>query len=315
VGLSGDRTREAGYETASADNELSDDDRRHILQWLLDQQSVQEHPFTHARAGGWAWTDLAGGVPDADDTAGALLALWRLAGAKESTAAGAGITWLLDLQNRDGGIPTFCRGWGALPFDRSAPDLTAHALEAWSTWYPAVPRTLQQRISAAAQRAVSYLMQQQRPDGSWAPLWFGNQHVAGELNPTYGTARVVSALTAPLVRQGPAAEPSLQRGLTWLLEAQNPDGGWGGAAGAPSSVEETGVALHALGSSHISETSVAVEHALARGIHWLIAATDKGRSTAPSPIGLYFARLWYYDELYPFVFGLKGLSQARAVLT
>ncbi|MEZ6048428.1 MAG: hypothetical protein R3C11_23220 [Planctomycetaceae bacterium] len=40
------------------------------------------------------------------------------------------MNWLLDLQNRDGGWPTFCRGWGALPFDRSAPDLTAHALRA-----------------------------------------------------------------------------------------------------------------------------------------------------------------------------------------
>jgi hypothetical protein len=40
------------------------------------------------------------------------------------------VRWLLDLQNGDGGIPTFCRGWGALPFDRSAPDLTAHALRA-----------------------------------------------------------------------------------------------------------------------------------------------------------------------------------------
>jgi len=27
--------------------------------------------------------------------------------------------WLLGLQNSDGGVPTFCRGWGKLPFDRS----------------------------------------------------------------------------------------------------------------------------------------------------------------------------------------------------
>src|SRR5205814_1036115 len=57
----------------------------------------------------------------------------------------AGIKWLLDLQNRDGGIPTFCRGWGALPFDRSAPDLTAHALRAWLAWFDEVPLELQKR--------------------------------------------------------------------------------------------------------------------------------------------------------------------------
>src|SRR6266568_4695463 len=48
-------------------------------------------------------------------------------------AAMAGIHWLLNLQNADGGLPTFCRGWTNLPFDRSAPDLTAHALRAWNT--------------------------------------------------------------------------------------------------------------------------------------------------------------------------------------
>ncbi len=38
-------------------------------------------------------------------------------------AARAGLIWLLALQNRDGGWPTFCRGWGVLPFDRSGADL------------------------------------------------------------------------------------------------------------------------------------------------------------------------------------------------
>ena len=36
------------------------------------------HPYTGAAPGGWAWTDLPGGVPDADDTPGALLALVAL---------------------------------------------------------------------------------------------------------------------------------------------------------------------------------------------------------------------------------------------
>ena len=45
-------------------------------------------------------------------------------------AVDRGVKWLLDLQNRDGGWPTFCRGWGKLPFDRSGADLTAHALRA-----------------------------------------------------------------------------------------------------------------------------------------------------------------------------------------
>ena len=50
---------------------LGEPDRRRLLVRLLDQQYQCEHPYTHAAPGGWAWTDLPGGVPDADDTAGA----------------------------------------------------------------------------------------------------------------------------------------------------------------------------------------------------------------------------------------------------
>ena len=271
--------------------QISDTDRQRILQWLLGQQVSEEHPFTHARPGGWAWTDRSGGVPDADDTAGALLAISKLSGTTHLDAAIRGIEWLLELQNTDGGIPTFCRGWGALPFDRSAPDLTAHALEAWSAWYPAIPPQLQQRVSAATRKAMSYLAKQQHDDGSWAPLWFGNQHAPDEVNLTYGTARVVAA---------PIAEDCRRRGVEWLLRAQNRDGGWGGAPGVASSIEETGIALSALATTG--------EHAsISRGTQWLITATDEGRTTPPSPIGFYFARLWYYEELYPLIFALRGL--------
>src|SRR5207302_535866 len=97
-------------------------------------------------------------------------------------AARAGLTWLLHLQNADGGIPTFCRGWTNLPFDRSGSDLTAHALRAWAAWWFDCPE-LRPDMSRAARRAIEYLAKAQRPDGSWAPLWFGNQLARGEANP------------------------------------------------------------------------------------------------------------------------------------
>jgi squalene-hopene/tetraprenyl-beta-curcumene cyclase len=306
---------------------LTPDDRHAVLAWLLGQQVAAEHPFTHAKPGGWGWTDLSGGVPDADDTAGALLAMWTLAGPSHLDAAIAGLEWLLDLQNSDGGIPTFCRGWGALPFDRSATDLTAHAIEAWSMWHDVVPPGLQRRITGAQNRAIAYLERQQRGDGSWAPLWFGNQHAAGEVNLTYGTARVVAVLSRtvpPSLAIGErwrgsaealaeadtvsAAASCRRKGIAWLLRAQNADGGWGGDAATPSSIEETGLALHAL--SVDPEVDIAIRDARARAVRWLVVATEEGRSTPPSPIGFYFARLWYYEELYPIVFALKGLAHA-----
>ena len=38
--------------------------------WVRERQYTVLHPFTNAAPGGWGWTHLPGGVPDADDTAG-----------------------------------------------------------------------------------------------------------------------------------------------------------------------------------------------------------------------------------------------------
>ena len=35
---------------------------------------------------------------------------------------------------------------------------------------------------------------------------------------------------------------------------------------------------------------------------------DELRTHDAAPIGLYFARLWYYEELYPLIFALHGLA-------
>ena len=256
-----------------------------IREWLLAQQYQEEHPYTHAAPGGWAWTPLPGGVPDADDTPGALLALRHLGPVDERTkqAATNGVRWLLDLQNRDGGMPTFCRGWGKLPFDRSGTDLTAHAIAAWQEWLPDLDQKTQVRTENALVDAKRFLTRNQRPNGSWTPLWFGNEHAERQENPTYGTARVLQAngLDAPAA-------------FEWLRQNQNRDGGWGGGPGTPSTIEETSLALQALASTN--------DPAIGRGLEWLVAATDEGRKTPPSPIGLYFASLWYYEELYPLIF-------------
>src|SRR6266436_6288752 len=61
-----------------------------IQGWLLRQQYRVEHPYTHAAPGGWAWTDLPGGVPDADDTAGAVLALAQMRKADSQTSCESG---------------------------------------------------------------------------------------------------------------------------------------------------------------------------------------------------------------------------------
>ena len=271
-----------------------------VREWLLGQQYRGRHPYTDSPPGGWAWTDLAGGVPDADDTPGALLALGELGVDERSTvAAVAGCGWLRGLQNRDGGLPTFCRGWGALPFDRSSPDLTAHTLRAWAFWQPHLPSAEAALLVKPMAAARRYLAATQAPDGSWTPLWFGNQHRQDETNPTYGTATVMAALAA--------GDPLRNRAAGWLQAQQNKDGGWGGGQGTPSSIEETSLALSALVPPALAGTSAADRASIIRGAQWLIHRTQGGREFPPTPIGFYFAKLWYWENLYPVVWAVAAL--------
>jgi len=117
------------------------DKRSELLDWLLAQQYKKRHPYTGSAPGGWAWTPLPGGVPDADDTPGALLALHHLNDKDRCPPAALnGCDWLVMMQNWDGGWPTFCSGRGRLPFDRSGTDLTAHALRAMNQWLYDLPQ-------------------------------------------------------------------------------------------------------------------------------------------------------------------------------
>ena len=328
--------------------------RPHLRQWLLDQQWTERHPFTQADPGGWAWTDLPGGVPDADDTPSVLLALRHLSDDPDhdeelAAAAAAGIRWLLGLQNRDGGWPTFCRGWGKLPFDRSAPDLTAHAiraLEAWlGDWESAdgpfcdeietllaigdhdgaqalldrgVPTELirQRRcIIGAAARGRRYLSKTRRADGTWLPLWFGNQHEADDENPVYGTARV----------------GLLNGAVDALPDRRSADGGWSGGTSPNCSVEETAVALQALATAAAADDrsrlrsrlvrrlgrnpftgddlwiSRSLDAPIAGAAEYLCSRVEDDSFAEPAPIGFYFAKLWYFEKLYPVIFTVHAL--------
>ncbi|MDG1895689.1 MAG: prenyltransferase/squalene oxidase repeat-containing protein [Fuerstiella sp.] len=302
----------AGCPSVVADDEqamtLDAGDRQRIREWLLSQQYNVVHPYTNSPPGGWSWTDLPGGVPDADDTPGAMLAILNLRSGgeqyaeEEITALQNAATWLLNLQNRDGGWPTFCRGWGALPFDRSSNDLTAHVLRALTLWrsrVAGISREFAARSDAAVQRGLAFLSRTQADDGSWLPLWFGNQFNHDDENPLYGTAKVVLALR----EIGHGDQPFAVRGIEWLVSNQNDDGGWSGRRGLSSSTEETALAVEALAGMPEADSAVI------SGANWLVGQVNDGSVADPSPIGFYFAKLWYFERLYPIIFATGALRR------
>lgn len=277
------------------------DRKQELIDWLLAQQMKERHPYTGADPGGWGWSHLPGSVPDCDDTPGAILALRNLGVTGSDPRLRNAESWIIHLQNDDGGLPTFCRGWGTLPFDRSGADLTAHALRA-------IDLLDREAAANAINRGSSYLLNRQRLDGSWLPLWFGNQHAPDDVNPCYGTARVL-AWYRDFIKQHDDVEMGeafhVSSAIAYLVSIQNSDGGWGGAKGTPSSVEETALAVEVL-----LGLGVTPRAAVERGIEYLVKRVEDGTFTDASPIGFYFAKLWYFEKLYPIIFTVAALGRA-----
>jgi squalene-hopene/tetraprenyl-beta-curcumene cyclase len=318
------------------------------LNWLLARQHTGWNPVTEAPPGGWSWGDSPGSLPNTIATAGALLALaqWRRQFAQLHVdriehAARRGIDWLLASQNEDGGWSTFYRDDSPLPADTSTVDATAEAVRALAAWDGLLllesaeavqsPTSNQstsraESLEVAIDSGLSYLGSEQRPDGSFVPLWFGNQHHPDGANPVYGTALVLTTCT----ELGRLDSEMAQKAARWLIGAQHAGGGWGPPR-APidyssaekdgfrawkaneslaklCSVEETAIAVSALFA--LAATNQTADRALSAGLMWLAAAVEQDVHRQGAVIGVYPGHLWYHDRLYPLVFAAGALSAA-----
>ncbi len=276
-------------------------DKEHISSVIKKRQFKEMHPFTGAIPGGWGWTGLPGAVPDADDTAAALIALHHLDNGVCSEEVIRGIEWLMALQNSDGGIPTFAKGWGKLPFDRSSPDISAHTLKAFMIWREELPEKLRSKVERSSARIIKWLAAAQSPDGSLTPLWFGDQEAEDERSPVYGTAVAIEHLS---YCGDDIARRIIGKGVEFLKKNVNADGGWGGNLGVASKLIVTSRVVMALADNDITGNEID------RGGEFIVNAFKEGIENAPvEPIGLYFARLWYSEKLYSVYFPLLALKK------
>lgn len=292
-------------------NLLPEESLNSLRKHLISMQYKEKHPFNQAEPGGWGWTNFSGSVPDVDDTSGAILALLELySGTQEETIALlTGCNWLTAIQNNDGGFPTFCRGWGRLPFDASCADLTGHAIAALVCTLgklgDKVPEGLINKFSDCISKASKYLEKHQHSEGFWLPLWFGNQQVKDKTNPVYGTAKVCIYLMDSLKynrsrKLRNQIETMISKAQAYLLQQQNKDGSWGGELNIEGSIEETSLSVSALADRD--------KEACGRGINWM-EKEYVANGLVSKPIGLYFATLWYDEKLYPYVYYIEALRR------
>jgi squalene-hopene/tetraprenyl-beta-curcumene cyclase len=299
------------------DEVLSKELQSKIAGHLLSIQNKGIHPFNGSQPGGWGWTNHSGSVPDGDDTPGVVLALFQLQPKEKiKQPVLAACDWLVQLQNSDGGFPTFSKGWGKLPFDQSCADLTGHGLLAISACLENFGAELNPASSKkywrSFHKALQYLQKHQRADGSWLPLWFGNQQMPDHTNPVYGTAKVLSYLHDALLHRWSDSEIKTElvkltgSGEQFLLSVQNEDGSWGGEKNIPGTMEETALAVAALSTGKYNEACL-------KGMDWLDGLYRKNGLKA-SPIGLYFASLWYDEKMYPLTAYLDAVARMMHIL-
>jgi squalene-hopene/tetraprenyl-beta-curcumene cyclase len=211
-------------------------------------------------------------------------------------------------------VPTFCRGWGHLPFDQSCCDITAHAVEALALWrdyilskdFVVFDDAFMKRLDTALFRMTGFLEAEQR-DGAWLPLWFGHQQSQQKLNHVIGTARVLSGLHALRNSSfagddtfGERLDSMIERGEARLVKDQKQDGGW--SAGVDSTLEESALVVAALSAGETESRA-----AMQRGAQWL-EDMILNNEIIPAPLGLYFSVLWYDEALYPLIWSAAAFQ-------
>lgn len=182
--------------------------------------------------------------------------------------------------------PDVLPGIGALPFDRSTREITAHALQAWSTWGLEFDPTSGLRVRAARRRGPSNFFPEASvltDRGSRCGSVMRIRQTKTTLST--GQGRVLLGLHSTLLGDEPRVVECRRAAVKWLLEAQNEDGGWGGSRGVRSSIEETGVALAALSRSLGDRDARQIANSVAHAGRWLSEAIANGAEQALASAG------------------------------
>lgn len=268
---------------------------------LLATQSREPMPAENQRrvgakrTGGWPFQRGNETMPDTDDTGVVVAVLSQVTGRRGTrstfTAIDDAVAWLRDMQNADGGFPTFV--WGLpskapgpmfaadLPVRLEDPQALLRAFTAPPPEYgdPSLEgvtgRVLWGLGSAGIRKddptvrsAVDFLRAQQCESGAWWGRWKAC-YLAETATVLFGLAAVGEEMDAQWIR----------RAVAWIVACQNEDGGFGEDPDAYRSP-----ALAGVGSSSAAVTAYVLlglvaagegrSEAATRAVSWLLGDQD-----------------------------------------
>ncbi|WP_375496344.1 squalene--hopene cyclase [uncultured Nostoc sp.] len=250
-------------------------------EWLLQKQILDYGDWAvkncQGKPGAWAFEFDNRFYPDVDDSAVVVMALHLAKLPNEKIKQGAiarALNWIASMQCKPGGWAAFDldndQDWlNSIPYgdlkamiDPNTADVTARVLEMLGACDLSID-------SDSLERSLTYLLREQETEGCWFGRW--------GVNYIYGTSGVLSALA---LIDPQRHKLSLERGATWLIGCQNPDGGWGETCRSyddpslkgkgNSTVSQTAWAIIGLIAAGEANGKLALE-AIERGIDYLVA--------------------------------------------